>query len=171
MAGKKTKYLISIDGSTTCTGIAVFNMNNEKLIFHTHISPKNDKKLSGRENMNKRIEFMMIHISELLNRYMPVQIIMEDTYGAKDLYTYKKLCHLQGLILGYAITNSVNIQFSTPSAWRKKIGIHITENKRRLKRNELKSKAIRLVKEKYGIDVCDDEAEAICIGLSYFANM
>lgn len=167
---KKTKYLISVDGSTTCTGIAVFNINNGKLVFHTHISPKNDKRLSGRENMNNRIEFMMIHISELLNRYMPKQIIMEDTYGAKDLYTYKKLCHLQGLILGYAITNSVGIEFLTPNAWRKKIGIPLTENKRRLKRDELKSKAVSLVKDKYNIDVCDDEAEAICIGLSHFIN-
>ncbi len=164
---KKTiEYLISIDGSTTNTGIAIFNIDTEELVNYSHIKPENDKKFDKKTNMDNRIKMMIKDITTILNKYNPRDIAMEDTYGAKDMYAYKKLCHLQGLLLSYSITNNISMEFYTPLFWRKKIGIPITKDKKRLKRNDFKTLAVEIVREKYNIDVTEDEAEAICIGLA-----
>lgn len=163
--------LISIDGSTTNTGIAIFSTDTGELIKYLHIKPQNNKALSARENMDNRIKAMIIKILEIFNEYQPDVIVMEDTYGSKDLYTYKKLCHLQGMLLSCSIKNNIPLYFYEPNCWRKKIGIPITENKKRLKRDELKKHSVNLVKEKYGIDVTDDEADAICMGLAYLSGI
>ena len=57
----------------------------------------------------------------------------------------------------------VEIEYIYPSSWRAALGIR---NGRGIKRTTLKEADIAFVKEKYGIDVNDDEADAICIGLA-----
>ncbi len=47
-----------------------------------------------------------------------------------------------------------------PAEWRKIVGLPMGKKKRA----ELKAEAVAYVKEQYGLDVGDDEAEAICIG-------
>jgi hypothetical protein len=61
--------------------------------------------------------------------------------------------------------NNLPIEYIYPSSWRAKLGI---KNGRGIKRTTLKEADIAFVKEKYNIDVNDDIADAICIGLSYF---
>lgn len=48
---KIKQYLISIDGSTTNTGIAVFDYNTKELIDYTYIKPDNPYDIIN--NMNK----------------------------------------------------------------------------------------------------------------------
>ena len=47
-----TQYLISIDGSTTNTGIAVFDYNTKELIDYTCIKPDNPYEIN--KDMNKQ---------------------------------------------------------------------------------------------------------------------
>ena len=175
-----TQYLISIDGSTTNTGIAVFDYNTKELIDYTCIKPDNpyeiNKNMNKQEkaeikkkNMDYRIIDIIKGINNYLKEYKPKMIVIEDTYMGKDGYAYKKLCHIQGLVLNYSIEHKrCSICFYSPTTWRKAVGIPNSENKVKLKRKELKSRAIGLVKQIYNIDVGDDIADSICIGLAFF---
>lgn len=177
---KIKQYLISIDGSTTNTGIAVFDYNTKELIDYTYIKPDNpyetNKNMTKQEeneikkkNMDYRIIEMIKGINIYLKKYKPKVIVIEDTYMGKDGYAYKKLCHIQGLVLSYSIEHKrCLIYFYSPTVWRKAVGIPNSENKVKLKRKELKYRAINLVKQIYDIEVSDDVADSICIGLAFF---
>lgn len=176
----RKQYLISIDGSTTKTGIAVFDYNTEELIDYTFIAPDNpyetkkemtkqQKAEIKKNNMDYRIIEMIKGINIYLKKYKPTVIVIEDTYMGKDGYAYKKLCHIQGLVLNYSIEHKrCSIYFYSPTTWRKAVGIPNSENKIKLKREELKKKSINLVKTIYNIDVSDDVSDSICIGLAHF---
>ena len=60
-----------------------------------------------KENIDYRISEMIKELDKVFNDYIPEVIVMEDTYANKDMYAYKKLCHLQGLVLSYCITKKV----------------------------------------------------------------
>lgn len=183
--------MIAIDGSTTKTGIAVFNLNSKKLCMHTVIAPDNIvKPLSKKdrkgltktqlkirqgqikkENIDYRISEMIKELDKVFNDYIPEVIVMEDTYANKDMYAYKKLCHLQGLVLSYCITKKVTFILKPPQSWRKDLDFEITENGMQHTREDYKLMSVKYIKDKYGIEVTDDEADAICIGDSYFASV
>lgn len=57
----------------------------------------------------------------------------------------------------------IDIEYIYPSSWRASIGI---KTGRGIKRTTLKQKDIEFVKEKWNLDVNDDEADAICIGFA-----
>ena len=61
--------------------------------------------------------------------------------------------------------SSIEIEYIYPSSWRATLGI---KNGRGIKRTSLKEQDIQYVQEKYNITVNDDEADAICIGLSQY---
>ena len=136
-----TQYLISIDGSTTNTGIAVFDYNTKELIDYTCIKPDNPYEINKdmnkqekaeikKKNMDCRIIDIIKGINNYLKEYKPKMIVIEDTYMGKDGYAYKKLCHIQGLVLNYSIEHKrCSICFYSPTTWRKAVGIPNSENK------------------------------------------
>ena len=186
----KAPYIVSIDGSTTKTGIAVYDKKTGELVWHTVIAPKDKGRLTAKEkkgltkqelkkkqtercrqNMDMRIEEMIKAINRIFERYQPQTIVMEDTYAGKDMYAYKKLCQLQGLGLNYAIQNGVTFILKFPSSWRKDIGFPAyKKNGKNIQREEYKVMSKEYVKKKYGLDVSDDEADAICLGDSVIAR-
>ena len=76
-------------------------------------------------------------------------------------------CALPISIISWAADNEVEFRFQLPSEWRKRVGI-IQGPK--TPRDKLKQEAIDMVKEKFGIDVTDDEAESLLIANSIFCN-
>ena len=60
--------------------------------------------------------------------------------------------------------SKINIEFIYPGTWRSKCGIRLGRGIKREKQKELD---IQYVKDRYGITVNDDIADAICIGESY----
>lgn len=173
------KTLISIDESTTNTGVAVFNLETEALILYQLITPKNiyeskksmskQKKAEIRKaNIAHRVDITIKALLDILNEYQPDIVIVEDTYGGKDLTSYKHLCRLQGAIFGFCINKGTAYFTKFPAAWRKILGFTQNIGKKKVPRKELKRQAIEYVKTMFGINVSDDEADSICIGLSYF---
>lgn len=158
-------YRIAIDGSTTSTGVACFN---KKWDYETHMvfAPHAPKGLERHEAMEVRIREMLISLQKVFAKYQPQEIVMEDTYASKDMYAYKKMCHLQGLVLAYGIEHQIPVTFVSPQSWRKDIGIPLYENRIRLKRDDFKKQSIAFVKQTLGLEVGDDAADAICLGLS-----
>ena len=184
---KRKQYAVSIDGSTTGTGVAVFEIaknGDYKYIEHKLFKPDKAKYTSQkkgmsktaykllhakekREDMSNRVLFMMSHIEEMLDKYTPVVVVMEDGYGQNDMMTLKMLSRIHGDVIGWARRHGAEMVIKTPSAWRKEVGMPLRDaNKKLLKREQLKELSKNIVKQVFGIDVTDDEADAICIGLS-----
>ena len=110
---------------------------------------------------------MMSHIEEILDKYTPVVVVMEDGYGQNDMMTLKMLSRIHGDVIGWARRHDAEMVIKTPSAWRKEVGMPLRDAMGKLlKREQLKELSKNIVKQVLGIDVTDDEADAICIGLS-----
>ena len=177
-------YIIGIDASTTNTGVAVFDRKKGSgdLIYVKHrlISApkanyhkktketKKDYKDSKHIQMADRVDFMINGIYETLGEYKgDAIIIIEDIYARTDINTVKMLGRIQGAVLGYALEHDMCVCFRAPNEWRKIVGIPIAEGTRKYKREELKRLSKEYVKDLFEIDVTDDEADSICIALSF----
>lgn len=172
--------LISIDASTTKTGICIFEVTEDALLYKTHhllVAPKADYHKAGKnqsvykkfklEQTKSRVEYMITHLYTYFMHYQPDVIIMEDIYTKSDPHSVKMLGRIQGAVLGYGLDKGCHVIFTSPQEWRSRVGIKSREGNTIYKRPELKKQAVALVKDIYGLLVTDDEAEAICIGLSY----
>lgn len=155
--------ILSLDLSTKSSGWAYFE--NDKLKSHGCIT-------SASTDLIKRIYIMKNGVEEILNKYDATKIVIEEVrpeggYGVGNTKTHRALMWLQAAIAFLIHDNFSNIQieYIYPSSWRATLGI---KNGRGIKRTTLKQADILFVKEKYGIEVNDDEADAICIGLSQY---
>ena len=117
--------------------------------------------------VEQRIIKMRNQIVSLICRYCPDKIIMEQVRPEVNSHTNKVLMWLQGIITiaAYECYKKCQIQFIGASEWRAALKIH---QGRGVKRDEVKSRDIQYVKNKYNIDVNDDEADAICLFDSYW---
>lgn len=174
--------LLSVDGSTTNTGVAVFKITKSGKTFQKCkvITPpeksefkykakdsKKVKKEKKQKAMEYRVDYMIHSLFVILQAEKIDHIIMEDAYCGTDPNTLKWLSRLQGAVIGFAIANDIDIIFKHPTKWRKELGMANSEGVKKLKREELKAMSVAYVKDKYGIDVTDDCADAICLGETY----
>ena len=145
--------MISIDSSTTSSAYAIFDngvYKKSSLII-----------CSG--DMDERFKEMSLSFLKIFNKYKPDIIYIEDTVVPRNVQTQRFLTRLQGVIYSYCILNDCEFNTIRPTEWRKLVGI--TQGKKK-KRNDLKNEAINLIKEKFNMDVNDDEAESVLIGLA-----
>jgi Holliday junction resolvasome RuvABC endonuclease subunit len=146
--------MCSLDVSTKKTGIAVFCNGDYKkshLLDHSNNS----------DTITRSME-MTRDIITHLNKYKPIIVSIEDTYCGNNADVMKKLCRIQGAIYGWCLLNGADFNIYLPSSWRKEFD-GIFDGK---KRAECKQLAIDYVKENYDLDVNNDEAEAILIGIA-----
>lgn len=183
----KKIYAVAIDGSTTKTGVAIFEQKRDgtyKYVDHhlfesekakytskkkgmTKTAYKTIHSKEKREHMEKSVLFMMKHIEEILETYEPELVVMEDTYGQNDMMTLKMLSRIQGDVIGWVRREQKEIVLKTPSKWRIEVGMPLRDaNNKALKREQFKELSKNIVKQIFDLDVTDDEADAICIGLS-----
>lgn len=153
--------ILAIDASTKNTGYAIFE--NGDLKDYGCIS-------AGSTNLYKRIDKMIEGLKEILTKYKVDKVVLEDVIPEDvrgNQQVFKALTYLQGYILhnldDYKLLPAT---FFTASQWRKRCGIHTG---RGVKRESLKEKDIKFVRDRYGIEVNDDAADAICIGYAYLA--
>lgn len=149
--------VIGIDASTNKTGIAVFQ--DEKYVEHTLID------LHKIKNSSERIPKMMMAICDYLDKHKVDKVIMEESMMTNNISTVKMLSNIAGAVMCYAASHGIEFEFSLPTHWRKKIGL---SQSNKIKRDVLKAEAIAAVKQEYGLDVTDDEAESLLIARSGF---
>ena len=149
--------IAGIDGSTNSTGVAI--MQDGELKYYTLIDLHKEK------NAMKRIQNMLVKISEILDQYDIDVVYMEKSVLKNNVDTVQKLANLAGGIMFYCAKNKIEFNHPLPPEWRKKIGI---KQSSKIKREALKEEAILAVKNEYGISVNDDIAEAILIARSGF---
>ena len=156
--------ILSLDLSTKSSGWAIFN--DEELVEHGCIT-------SASTDMIKRIHIMIDGIRFLLDNYLDIDTIIveevrpEGGYGVGNQKTHKALMYLQAaleFLVHDDYSKRVKIDYIYPSSWRAAIGI---KTGRGVKRTSLKEQDIEFVKETFGIEVNDDEADAICIGFAH----
>ena len=155
--------ILAIDASTKSSGWSYFE--NGELQSHGCIT-------SSSTDLIKRIYKMKDELLKIINLYSIDKIILEEVrpeggFGVGNQKTHKALMWLQAAIafLVYDNCPQIEIEYIYPSSWRAKLGI---KNGRGIKRTTLKEADIAFVKEKYNIEVNDDEADAICIGLAQY---
>lgn len=155
--------ILALDLSSKSTGWAIFE--NKQLLDHGCIT-------SASQDLIKRIHIMSDGVNDILLKYPNIKTVIaeevrpEGGYGVGNQKTHKALMWLQAAIAFLLHDNysKVNLEYTYPSSWRAQLGI---KNGRGIKRTSLKEADIAFVKDKYNINVNDDEADAICIGLAY----
>ena len=144
--------LVTIDGSTMKTGLAYFC--NGKYKEHCLLDYSKNK------NMENRFESMSKSIWNMLDKYRPNIIYIEETYMANNAQTMKILTRLQGVVYAWCFNNKCEFNTIKPTQWRKQLGFNQGKN---IKREKLKEQSVEYVSDNYGIEVTDDESDAICI--------
>ena len=144
--------VLSLDQSTRVSGWAYFEDGQyvESGIIDMHKS-----KLETEE----RSFAMAKEIWKIINKYKPQHLVLEGVQQQSNPSTMIILARLAGMVIGYAEAHNIETHILLPSQWRKQLGY---SQGAKVKRQELKQQSIDYVKENFGINVSEDENEAIC---------
>jgi Holliday junction resolvasome RuvABC endonuclease subunit len=143
------RHILALDQSTAVTGFAIFS--NDNLKKSGYYKPSGD--LFTRINQTKN------YIKELIEDNDIIYVFLEDIQYQKNQKTYKILSNLQGVIINLLVELDISFEIIPPSRWKSWNGI------KGKKREQQKRNTIEKVKEIYGKEALEDEADAICIGL------
>ena len=142
--------MLGFDQSTTVSGWCIFEDN--RYIDSGVLDLSFMKKDSTR-----RMLAMAEQICQRIDEVLPDKVVIEDIFENKNVTTLVILGRLQGVIMHHCYKKGIPIEILASKTWRRLVGI------KQIKRDDCKQAAIRLVKEKYGLDITSDEAEAVCI--------
>ena len=107
-----------------------------------------------------RIKDMFRGIVQLIAEENPDAVCIEGTHFQNNQNAFKLLAQLQGMIMGVCELVGMPLYEYPPVLWRSVAGI---KEGRGVKREELKRLAVEYVKEHFGVECSNDEAEAIVI--------
>lgn len=147
--------LLSLDQATKTTGYAVFE--DKKLIDFGALK-------SLGKNSDSRFKEMCEYIRSAIESSGIDLVVFEDVSLRSSVQILISLSRLQGAIIQICNENNIPFCISSPSHWRKIIGINDGAG---TKRKELKTRAVEYVLKYHKVKVIDDIAEAICIGTAY----
>lgn len=148
--------VVSLDQSTRCSGYAYFE--DGKYIESGVIDMSKSK-----FETDKRSYEMAKELWKIIQKYKPEHLILENVQQQSNPSTVIILARLAGMIIGYAEAHNIHTHILLPSQWRKILGY---SQGAKVKRQELKQQSINYVKENLGLDLPEDEAEAVCIGIA-----
>ena len=150
--------ILNLDQSTKITGYSVFSNND--LDTYGLLKSNTDE-----ENPIERIKEMNEKIIALINNVNPDYIVFEQVQFQNNYGTFQQLSQLQGVIMAYLFKIDIGFNLIEPTAWKSCCKI------KGRKRVEQKLNTQKFVKEKYNIDVSEDEADAIGIGYWAINNL
>lgn len=148
--------VLSFDQSTRCSGYAIFE---DGQYIASGVIDMNKSKLGTHERSFE----MAKSLWQIVKKYKPDYLVIEDTQQQNNVKTVIILARLQGMIIGYAEAHGVKVHILLPSQWRSALKY---SQGSKVKRQELKQQSIDYVKNNFGIDVSEDEAEAVCINIA-----
>lgn len=143
--------ILACDQATRKTGIAVIESDNLKLIYSCVLQESD-------QDYVKRIYNMTNNLFKLFDEYKCEVISFENVTYQHNALALIELAQLQGMILSKCLDKSLLYLIPRATEWRSVCGFSGG------RRAEQKEQAIDFVKNKYDIDVSDDESEAICQG-------
>lgn len=145
--------VIAFDQSTSITAYALMDSNNKELIDFGH------KKFNNKVNTDEKISNVKNWINQIIEEKKPEVFALEDVQQQINADTYKKLAKLLGVIENNFYEKDYLYLTIPPTQWKSYIKI------KGRKRAEQKKNTIAFIKDKFGIDVIEDEADAIGIAL------
>lgn len=97
---------------------------------------------------------------EILDKYKPDHLILEETQQQTNVKIVQVLSRLQGMIIGYAEAHDIKTHIVQPAKWR--AALHYTQGPK-VKRAELKQQSMDYVQNNLGMELPEDQAESCCI--------
>ena len=148
--------VLSLDQSTRISGWSYFldGQYVESGIIDMHKS-----KLETEE----RSFLMAKEIWKIIKKYNPQYLVLEGVQQQSNPSTMIILARLAGMVIGYAEAHNIETHILLPSQWRKQLGY---SQGAKVKRQELKQQSIGYVKENFGLDLPEDQCEAIAEGVA-----
>ena len=148
--------VVSFDQSTRCSGYAVFE--NGQYIESGMIDMRKSELETGLRSFE-----MAKELWKIIKKYKPEHLVIEDTQQQNNVKTVIILARLQGMLIGYAEAHGVKVHILLPSQWRAALS-YIQGPK--VKRQKLKQQSIDYVKKNFGLDLSEDQCEAIAEGVA-----
>lgn len=141
----QTKKLLSLDLSTTCTGYAVFDCSNKTLIEYGTIKPK-VKGISKLKYPLQQLEKMIslsCQIMNLIYKYEPSNIVIEEIAGSKQRLGQKVLDGLHWVLLMYMkdsfpFENIHYYDVTGAAGWRTHLKLKLTDEDKEWNRESRK---------------------------------
>lgn len=148
--------VMSLDQSTRCSGYAVFEDGE---YITSGVVDMNKSKLET----DKRSFEMAKEIWKIIKEYSPSHLVIENVQQQSNPSTMIILARLAGMIIGYAEAHNIHVHILLPSQWRKALNY---SQGAKVKRQELKQQSIDYVKMNLGLELSEDECEAIAEGVA-----
>lgn len=146
--------VISFDQSTSITGYAIW-IDGKLEKYNKLIVENPDKK-----NPWFRMREMYDMITVLIDEENPDFVGFEGVQYQGGLGTYQVLSEMRGVLAAKLFEIDVGFEDIMPTEWKSFCGI--TANaKRKIQKDETR----QMVKEEFGLEVSEDEADAIALGL------
>lgn len=148
--------LLSLDTSTTSTGWAIFKDGEYQ---ESGVIDDFKKVKNGYE----RLKLMTKELLDNIGQLKPDIIVIEKDVVFGNMKVIDMLMKIIGAVYGFCLFNGITYYEFAPSEWRKYVKLQAFGRKR----DEFKKASIKYIKDNLNMDVNDDEADAICIGLAY----
>ena len=148
--------VVSMDQSTRCSGYAVFENGQ---YVESGVIDMNKSKLET----DARSFEMAKALWKVIKKYKPEHLVLEDVQNQTNAKTMIILARLAGMIIGYAEAHHVKVHILQPSKWR--AALQYSQGSK-VKRGELKKQSLDYVKKNLGLNIPEDQAEAICQGIA-----
>lgn len=151
---KASSKFLALDQSLNTSGWSVF----DKGCLVTSGVFTTDRKSDEGEKIGE----IFIWLCSMYREHEFERIVFEDVQNQQNDNTYKKLSRVQGAIIAWCEVTGIYYDISAPAHWRSVLGGSWGR-----KRDEQKEHAIQYVKDVLDKNVTSDEADALCIGLSF----
>lgn len=106
---------------------------------------------------------MCLAILKILEKVKPEIVVVEKLNVGRNMQAMRLLAEIIGVIYGYTLKNDCYLYKIQATEWRSKLGMQSSK----AKREEFKQLSIDYVKNNFGKETGDDEADAICTGVGY----
>lgn len=113
------------------------------------------------KDTSERVRAMGVELCKTIGKYNPEIVVIEEVAQQSNAMTLKLLARIQGVIIGFCAAHNIDTYIIEPSKWRSTLSFKQGSG---VKRAELKAQAIEHVETEYGLDLSEDECEALCIG-------
>lgn len=148
--------VLSFDQSTRVSGWAYFE---DGQYIESGVVDMSKSKLET----DRRSFEMAKELWKIIKKYKPDHLIIEDTQQQNNVKTVIILARLQGIVIGYAEAHGVKVHILLPSQWR--AALSYTQGPK-VKRQELKQQSLDYIKNNFGLELPEDECEALAEGIA-----
>lgn len=144
--------ILAFDQSTRVTGYSIFD--DGKYVKSGVID------LHKIKETDERSKQMSVEICKIIENNKPDVTIIEEVQQQSNTATVIKLARIQGVAIGFCAAHNIDLHILRPTEWRSALGY---QQGPKVKREALKQQSLDFVKKNFGLELIEDEAEAVCI--------